>query len=65
MTTKKSKDKPGKKPLKTDKKASSMPSVADRKRTQDKFLALAKERGYKKGRLGGAIIHIPEGTDIM
>ncbi len=45
--------------------SSSMPSVADRKRTQDKFLALAKERGYKKGRLGGAIIHIPEGTDIM
>ena len=67
MTTSKSKDGPGSKPLKTDsKKAPNTPSgVEHRMRMRGKLLALAKEHGFKERRLDGAIIWIPEGTDII
>lgn len=65
MTTTTNKDKPGKTPSAPDKKDRSMLSVEERKKSRDAAMALAKERGYKERRLEGAIIWIPEGTDIM
>ena len=66
MTTSTSKDGPGKTPLKNDKKAPNTPSgVEHRMQMRGKLLALAKEHGFKERRLEGAIIRIPEGTDIM
>jgi hypothetical protein len=66
MTTTTNKDKPGKTPSAPDKKAPNMPyGLEHRIRMREKLLALARERGYKEGRLEGAIIRIPEGTDII
>jgi len=60
------KDKPGKTPLKNDKKAPNTPyGVEHRMRMRGKLLALAKELGFKEVPLKGAIIRISEGTDIM
>jgi len=66
MTSTTNKDGPGKTPSAPDKKTPNMPyGMEHRRRIREKFLALARERGYKEGRLDGAIIWIPEGTDIM
>ena len=66
MTTTTNKGKPGRKPLKSDsKKTPNTPSAEHRMRMRGKLLALAKEHGFKEVPLKGAIIRIPEGTDIM
>ena len=66
MTTTTNKGRPGKTPLKSDKKGRNMPyDMEHRLRMREKLLALAKEHGFKERRLEGAIIWIPEGTDIM
>jgi hypothetical protein len=62
MTTTTSKEKPGKTPSKNDKKAPNTRSMEHRMRMREKLLALGKERGYKEGRLDGAIIWFSEGT---
>jgi hypothetical protein len=67
MTTTTNKEGPGKRPSKNDsKKVLNTPSgVEHRRRMREKLLALGKDLGFKEGRLDGAIIWIPEETDIM
>lgn len=62
MTTTTHKEKPGSKPLKPDKKlAPNTLSQEELKKRHDAIRAFGKERGYKEGRLNGAIIWFPEG----
>ena len=63
MTVTTSKAKPGKTPLKPDKKAApNTLSTEELKRRRDAGLAMAKRLGFKHVPLEGAIIRIPEGT---
>ena len=66
MTTTTSKDKPGSKPLKPDKKvAPNTLSQKELKRRQENMLAMGRSLGFKKVPFKGVIIQIPEGTDII
>ena len=66
MTTTTNKEKPGKTPLEPGKKAApNTLSQEELKARSDATLAFFKERGFKEVPLKGAIIRIPEGTDIM
>ena len=63
MTTTTNKDKPGKTPLSPDKKSvRNTVSLEERKRRRDAMLDMAKELGFKKVPLKGAIIWFPDGT---
>ena len=63
MTTKTSKEKSGKTPLKPDKKAALYTqSPEELKRRRDYDMAMAKRLGFKEVPLKGATVWIPEGA---